>query len=78
MLGLQRQRSPALPDVHGPPSPVGFGISGLWVRRLLGQRGGNRHRVSLLACNTRSRRTKGHLQERQDARCRPMMQLIVV
>jgi hypothetical protein len=31
--------SPAWPDVHGPPSPVGFGISGLWVRRLLGQRG---------------------------------------
>ena len=27
--------SPALPDVHGPPSPVGFGISGVWAQRLL-------------------------------------------
>ena len=40
MLVFARQRDPRhRPDVHGPPSPVGFGISGLWVRRLLGQRG---------------------------------------
>ena len=24
-------RLPHLPDVHGPPSPVGFGIYGFWV-----------------------------------------------
>jgi hypothetical protein len=26
---------PARPDVHGPPSSAGFGISGFWVRQLL-------------------------------------------
>jgi hypothetical protein len=53
------------PDVHGPPFRRALAFLGFWVRRLLQAARQNRHRVSLLACQTESRRSKGHLQERQ-------------
>ena len=59
------------PDVHGPPSPAGFGIS-----RVLGSAAPqsarrNRHRVSLRACQTESRRSKGQVNRAlgDDALC---------
>ena len=49
---------------------------GFWVRRLLRSARRNWHRVSLRACQTESRRSKGQVRVR--ARCRPIARLIVV
>ena len=52
-------------DVHGPPSPVGFGIS-----RVLGSASSLRHtanrRGGRSACITESRRSKGGLRDHPD------------
>jgi hypothetical protein len=69
MLWIARSQSflGPRPDVHGPPSPAGFGISrGLGSAAPSAARQ-NRHRVSLLACQTESRRSKDQVSVRQGA-----------
>jgi hypothetical protein len=59
---LSRHGFPGLrPDVHGPPFRRALAFLGFWVRRLLQTARRNRHRVSLLACQTESRRSKGQV-----------------
>ena len=65
-------------DVREPALVAGFGIS-----RVLGSAAPqaarrNRHRVSLLACNTASRRSKGQVSCVPGARCRTTAPLIMV
>ena len=74
----ETSRSPALPDVRGPPSPVGFSISRVWVRRA--PRPARRESAPRQPASLQYRfaSLQGRIEPCARARCRAIARLIMV